>query len=114
MMISHMYMCSNGMDLLGSMVLGTITAVGGGTIRDSIVLRKRPFWSDGEFPAAYNCASYFPRFGVFEYVRHARFGFNKGRKNKRMSKLCMNECDLGSLIYGPPRPSQAYFAISRG
>lgn len=35
------------MDLLGSMVLGTITAVGGGTLRDVMVFGKRPFWSDG-------------------------------------------------------------------
>ena len=29
------------------MVLGTITAVGGGTFRDVVVLGRRPFWSDG-------------------------------------------------------------------
>ena len=35
---------SCGMDLLGSVLVGTITAVGGGTLRDSIVLTKKPFW----------------------------------------------------------------------
>lgn len=39
---------SVGMDWFGAMTLGTITAVGGGTIRDAILLRKRPFWADGE------------------------------------------------------------------
>ena len=35
---------SAGMDLLGCAAVGTITAVGGGTIRDTIFLRKLPFW----------------------------------------------------------------------
>jgi uncharacterized membrane protein YeiH len=39
------------MDVFGCMVIGTITAVGGGTIRDVIVLHRRPFWSDGKGPA---------------------------------------------------------------
>eukprot|EP00285_Hemiselmis_virescens_P017507 CAMPEP_0173399016 /NCGR_PEP_ID=MMETSP1356-20130122/43691_1 /TAXON_ID=77927 ORGANISM="Hemiselmis virescens, Strain PCC157" /NCGR_SAMPLE_ID=MMETSP1356 /ASSEMBLY_ACC=CAM_ASM_000847 /LENGTH=312 /DNA_ID=CAMNT_0014358639 /DNA_START=6 /DNA_END=941 /DNA_ORIENTATION=+ len=39
---------STGMDVFGCMILGTITAVGGGTLRDVLVLGKRPFWSDGE------------------------------------------------------------------
>eukprot|EP00047_Mylnosiga_fluctuans_P017068 m.58501 g.58501 ORF g.58501 m.58501 type:complete len:244 (-) comp6906_c0_seq2:67-798(-) len=33
-----------GMDLLGTVVVGTITAVGGGTARDVIVLNRMPFW----------------------------------------------------------------------
>ena len=38
------------MDLLGAVALGTITAVGGGTIRDVIIIGRAPFWSgkDGE------------------------------------------------------------------
>jgi uncharacterized membrane protein YeiH len=32
-------------DLLGCVVVGTITAVGGGTLRDVIVLNKQPFWT---------------------------------------------------------------------
>ena len=41
---------SSGMDLLGACVIGTVTAVGGGTLRDVLVLRKEPFWAgaDGE------------------------------------------------------------------
>ena len=31
-------------DLLGCCVIGTITAIGGGTLRDVLVLRKQPFW----------------------------------------------------------------------
>lgn len=34
------------MDLLGTTVVGTITAVGGGTLRDAIILSKRPFWTE--------------------------------------------------------------------
>jgi uncharacterized membrane protein YeiH len=34
----------SGCDLLGCGLIGTITAVGGGTIRDVLVLRKQPFW----------------------------------------------------------------------
>jgi len=34
----------SGMDLLGCCAVGTITAIGGGTIRDAIILRKQPFW----------------------------------------------------------------------
>jgi Glycine transporter len=34
------------MDLLGALFVGTVTAVGGGTIRDAVVLSKRPFWTD--------------------------------------------------------------------
>jgi len=39
-----------GLDLLGSVALGTITAVGGGTVRDVVILGRKPFWSgdDGE------------------------------------------------------------------
>jgi hypothetical protein len=33
-----------GMDLMGCVIVGTITSVGGGTIRDTIILRKQPFW----------------------------------------------------------------------
>lgn len=35
---------SVGMDLLGAMLVGTVTAVGGGTLRDAVILRKTPFW----------------------------------------------------------------------
>lgn len=35
-----------GMDALGAVVVGTVTAVGGGTIRDAVVLRKAPFWTE--------------------------------------------------------------------
>lgn len=37
---------TSGMDLLGTTVVGTITAIGGGTIRDAIILRNRPFWTE--------------------------------------------------------------------
>ncbi|OQS00691.1 hypothetical protein THRCLA_05894 [Thraustotheca clavata] len=33
-----------GANLLGCILIGTITAIGGGTLRDSIVLCKQPFW----------------------------------------------------------------------
>ena len=33
-----------GCDALGTVAVGTITAVGGGTIRDAVVLNKPPFW----------------------------------------------------------------------
>eukprot|EP00276_Gloeochaete_wittrockiana_P010099 CAMPEP_0184666098 /NCGR_PEP_ID=MMETSP0308-20130426/60050_1 /TAXON_ID=38269 /ORGANISM="Gloeochaete witrockiana, Strain SAG 46.84" /LENGTH=186 /DNA_ID=CAMNT_0027110517 /DNA_START=244 /DNA_END=804 /DNA_ORIENTATION=+ len=36
------------MDLLGCITVGTITAIGGGTIRD-ILLGRRVFWMDGEW-----------------------------------------------------------------
>ena len=38
-----------GCDLLGTLAVGTITAVGGGTIRDTIVLHKQPFWFEGNW-----------------------------------------------------------------
>ena len=39
-----------GMDVLGAVAVGTITAVGGGTVRDVLILRREPFWAgrDGE------------------------------------------------------------------
>lgn len=37
---------SSGMDLLGAAMVGTVTAIGGGTIRDSVILCKRPFWTE--------------------------------------------------------------------
>lgn len=33
-----------GMDILGGVVVGTITAVGGGTLRDAFLLARPPFW----------------------------------------------------------------------
>lgn len=33
-----------GLDVFGASVIGTITAIGGGTVRDSIILHKQPFW----------------------------------------------------------------------
>lgn len=33
-----------GCDVFGCLAIGTITAVGGGTLRDVVVLRKQPFW----------------------------------------------------------------------
>lgn len=32
------------MDILGTVIVGTVTAVGGGTIRDTLVLNRLPFW----------------------------------------------------------------------
>ncbi|CDF33391.1 unnamed protein product [Chondrus crispus] len=37
---------TSGMDALGTCVVGTITAVGGGTIRDAVILNARPFWTE--------------------------------------------------------------------
>lgn len=34
------------MDVLGAVMVGTITAVGGGTIRDAVILSKKPFWTE--------------------------------------------------------------------
>ena len=41
---------THGMDLLGAVAVGTITACGGGTVRDIVVFARPPFWSgpDGE------------------------------------------------------------------
>lgn len=33
-----------GLDLFGATAIGSITAVGGGTVRDAIILHKRAFW----------------------------------------------------------------------
>jgi len=33
-----------GCDLLGCVSVGTITALGGGTLRDALILRVEPFW----------------------------------------------------------------------
>ncbi|CAK4664081.1 hypothetical protein LEN26_000993 [Aphanomyces euteiches] len=35
---------TTGCDLLGCIIVGTMTAIGGGTWRDVIVLHKQPFW----------------------------------------------------------------------
>ena len=37
-----------GMDVFGATAIGTITAIGGGTIRDAIILHKQPFWIEEE------------------------------------------------------------------
>ena len=34
---------SYGLDVFGASIVGTITAIGGGTVRDSIILHKQPF-----------------------------------------------------------------------
>lgn len=47
-----------GCDLLGTLAVGTITAVGGGTIRDTIVLNKQPFWFEGNDGCFY-CSPFF-------------------------------------------------------
>mmetsp|Transcript_78022 Transcript_78022/g.178496 ORF Transcript_78022/g.178496 Transcript_78022/m.178496 type:complete len:229 (+) Transcript_78022:3-689(+) len=36
----------SGMDLLGTCGVGTLTALGGGTIRDALMLGKAPFWTE--------------------------------------------------------------------
>ena len=33
-----------GSDLWGALIIGTFTAVGGGTLRDVLILNKKPFW----------------------------------------------------------------------
>ena len=33
-----------GMDVLGATLIGTVTAIGGGTVRDAVILHKQPFW----------------------------------------------------------------------
>ena len=35
----------SGLDVFGSAMIGMVTAVGGGTIRDAVFLSKRPFWT---------------------------------------------------------------------
>lgn len=39
---------SCGMDVFGATAIGTITAIGGGTIRDAIILHKQAFWIEEE------------------------------------------------------------------
>ena len=39
---------SCGLDVFGATAIGTITAIGGGTIRDAIILHKQPFWIEEE------------------------------------------------------------------
>ena len=46
---------SCGLDLLGCVALGTITAVGGGTIRDVVILGRAPFWSGPNGGNIYFC-----------------------------------------------------------
>lgn len=36
---------ASGMDALGCSLVGTVTAVGGGTIRDAIIINAQPFWT---------------------------------------------------------------------
>lgn len=36
----------SGLDIFGCSLIGMITAVGGGTIRDAVLLAKRPFWTE--------------------------------------------------------------------
>lgn len=36
----------SGLDVFGCCMIGMITAVGGGTIRDAIFLSRKPFWTD--------------------------------------------------------------------
>ena len=36
----------SGLDVFGSVIVGIITSVGGGTIRDAIFLNRKPFWTE--------------------------------------------------------------------
>jgi len=36
----------SGLDVFGSVVVGIITGIGGGTIRDAIFLNRKPFWTE--------------------------------------------------------------------
>lgn len=36
----------SGLDVFGSALVGVVTAVGGGTVRDAVVLSRRPFWTE--------------------------------------------------------------------
>jgi len=36
----------SGLDVFGSTLVGILTSVGGGTIRDAILLHKQPFWTE--------------------------------------------------------------------
>lgn len=36
----------SGLDVFGSVVVGIITSIGGGTIRDAIFLNRKPFWTE--------------------------------------------------------------------
>lgn len=36
----------SGLDVFGSIVVGIITSVGGGTVRDAIFLHRKPFWTE--------------------------------------------------------------------
>ena len=36
---------ATGFDVLGAVAVGTVTAVGGGTMRDLVILARAPFWS---------------------------------------------------------------------
>ena len=56
---------SHGMDLLGAVALGTITAVGGGTVRDVVVLGRIPFWSGDEGETEYLWLAFAAAVGAF-------------------------------------------------
>ena len=45
---------ASGMDVLRTIMVGTITAAGGGSLRDAIILGNRPFWTE-ETKCIYLC-----------------------------------------------------------
>lgn len=61
---------ASGMDALGCLVVGTVTAVGGGTVRDAVFLSRRPFWVD-ETEYIWLClGTTAATFALWPHIRH--------------------------------------------
>ena len=61
-----------GLDLLGVCMVGTITAVGGGTLRDVVVFARAPFWSGAEGETEYlyiSLAAAAAAFGLYPHLK---------------------------------------------
>ncbi len=61
---------SLGMDVLGTAAVGTITAVGGGTIRDAVFLSRSPFWTSEAEYLALCMATAVATFALWPRVEH--------------------------------------------
>ena len=59
------FAASYGMDLLGAVAVGTVTAVGGGTVRDVVILGRTPFWSGDGGETEYLWIAFLGAVGAF-------------------------------------------------
>lgn len=92
----------SGLDVFGCSLVGMITAVGGGTIRDAVLLAKQPFWTEETeyiwMTVLTGCLTFFTWPHVLQWQQERRERLAKENKNAALAaKDAENEINKNDM-----------------